>query len=68
MGRTVCVNGQDVRWEDQLTLDSLLQRFDFGYRIFVVKINGEIVRKSQYTTKIVPENAHIKIIPLLSGG
>jgi sulfur carrier protein ThiS len=34
----------------------------------VVKVNGELVRKEDYGTALVPDGADVKVIHLISGG
>lgn len=66
--KTVTVNGQEVEWEDRLTVEQLLKKIDSEHRLFLVKVNDTFVKKEQYATKIIPENARVKVIRLLSGG
>ena len=55
-------------WEDQMTIQRLLERMKFSHRLFIVKMNENIIKKELYSTQIVPENAYLTIIPLVAGG
>ena len=68
MGRSVQVNGHLMGWEENLTVEKILQRVDVGYRMFIVKVDDVIIKKDHYGSKAVPEGARIRIFPLLSGG
>ncbi len=68
MNKTVTVNSRAVDWEDQMTIQRLLERMKFSHRLFIVKMNENIIKKELYSTQIVPENAHLTIIPLVAGG
>lgn len=68
MGRSVQVNGHLFDWEENLTVEKILQSVDVGYRIFIVKVDDVIIKKEHYGSKAVPESAQIRIFPLLSGG
>jgi thiamine biosynthesis protein ThiS len=68
MKKFVFVNGQEVEWEEQMTLRRLLEKIPLQHRLFVVKIDGKIQSKKEYSVKIIPEKARVWIIPLLSGG
>jgi len=66
--KTVTVNGRAVEWEDQMTIKRLLEKIKFSHRIFIVKMNNDIIKKELYSTQIVSENAHLSILPLVAGG
>ena len=68
MNKTVTVNGRAVEWEDQMTIQRLLEKMKFSHRLFIVKMNDDIIKKELYSTKIVPENADLTILRLLAGG
>ncbi len=68
MNKTVTVNGRAVEWEAQMTIQSLLEKMKFSHRLFIVKMNEDIIKKELYSTQIVPENAHLTILRLVAGG
>ena len=68
MNKTVTVNGRAVDWEDQMTIQRLLEKMKFSHRLFIVKMNKNIIKKELYATQIVPENAHLTILRLVAGG
>ncbi|MFC2167026.1 sulfur carrier protein ThiS [Acidobacteriota bacterium] len=68
MKSTVIVNGRIVEWEDQMSIQRLLEKIKFSHRIFIVKMNNKIIKKELYLTQIVPENAVLTILPLVAGG
>lgn len=68
MIKTVIVNGRAVEWEDQMSIQRLLEKIKFSHRLFIVKMNNKIIKKELYSTQIVPENALLTILPLVSGG
>ncbi len=68
MIKTVTVNGHTVEWEDQMTIQRLLEKIKFSHRLFIVKMNNRIIKKELYSTQIVPENAHLTILRLVAGG
>ena len=66
--KTVTVNGRVVEWENQMTIQRLIEKIGFSHRLFIVKMNNDIIKKELYTTLLVPENAHLTILRLVSGG
>ena len=68
MIKTVTVNGRAVEWENQMTIQRLLEKIKFSHRLFIVKMNSDIIKKELYPTQIVPDNAHLTIMRLVAGG
>ena len=68
MNKTVTVNGHAVEWEEQMTVQRLLEKMKFSHRLFIVKMNDDIIKKELYSTLYVPENAHLTILRLVAGG
>ena len=68
MNKTVTVNGRAVEWEDQMTIQKLLEEIKFSHRLFIVKMNNKVIKKELYSTLIVPENADLTIMRLVAGG
>jgi len=66
--KTVTVNGGAVEWENQMTIQRLLEKINYSHRLFIVKMNSDIIKKELYATLIVPENAHLTILRLVAGG
>jgi len=66
--RKITVNGNLIDWEERMTLDVILKKLNYTYKMLIVKVNGELVPKNQYDSYIVPEGADLKIIHLISGG
>jgi thiamine biosynthesis protein ThiS len=68
LNKFVTVNGSSTEWEKRMTVQQLLDRIDYSHRLFVVKMNGRIVKKELYSSLAVPEDAHLEVFPLVSGG
>ena len=68
MAATIIVNGQTLDWEEGMTIDNILKEMRYTFKMLVVKVNGELVRKDQYTIFSVPRGADVKVIHLMSGG
>lgn len=65
---TITVNSNSVDWEKDLTIELLLKKLNYTFRMLVIKVNDELIKKDQYSSYIVPENADVQIIHLISGG
>lgn len=66
--KTIMVNGNSLKWEENMTINVILQRKNYTFIMLIVKVNGKLVKKTEYATKIVPPGADVKIIHLISGG
>ena len=64
----ITVNENIVEWNENLTITELLKIMKYTFPMLVIKVNGQLVKKDQYKTFIVPNNSDVKIIHLMSGG
>jgi sulfur carrier protein len=68
MDKTITVNQETIDWEENLTIDRVLKIMNYTFKMIVVKVNGELVKKEDYDTKIIPEGAEVQVIHLIAGG
>jgi len=66
--KTITVNNNKIDWQEGLTIDEILKIMNYSFKMLVVKVNDKLVKKDEYKTRIIPENADVKIIHLISGG
>ena len=66
--KTIKRNKNDFAWEENLTIAKIMKKKNYTFKMLVVKVDGKLIRKENYATTIVPENADVKIIHLISGG
>lgn len=59
---------EEIDQKESITIQELLIIKNFTFRMLVVKINGEVVKRDSYATAIVHHNDDVKIIHLISGG
>ena len=68
MKKQIIVNDNPIEWEKNLTINKILKIMKYSFKMLVIKVDGELIKKDEYGTKIVTENADVKIIHLISGG
>ena len=68
MKKQIIVNDNPIAWEENMTINKILKIMNYSFKMLVIKVNGELIKKDEYGTKIVPENDDVKIIHLISGG
>ncbi|HPK60047.1 MAG TPA: sulfur carrier protein ThiS [Candidatus Cloacimonas sp.] len=62
------VNGQKLPWKEGLVISDALKMMNYTFKMLVVKLNGELVKRENWQTTSIPQNADLKVIHLISGG
>jgi len=64
-----------IEWEENLTVDTLIDRicdrkdmFPIEGNLIMVIINGNVISQRNYSNEIITDGSDIKIIPFLAGG
>ncbi|MCX6286386.1 MAG: sulfur carrier protein ThiS [Bacteroidetes bacterium] len=55
--------GQDV-----MTVNELLKVKTFTFKMLVVRINGILVKKDEYSTAVIKDKDDVMVLHLVSGG
>ncbi len=66
--KTISVNDNSLKWEKNMTIDVILKKMNYTFKMLVVKVNGKLIKKAEYSTIIIPAAADVKVIHLISGG
>jgi sulfur carrier protein len=61
-------NNPEVFESDALTVSDLLMRKNFTFKMLVIKINGSLVKKTEYETAQIREGDDVHVLHLISGG
>ncbi len=61
------VNGRDESFRGE-TVDELLARLEIEARGVAVAIDGEIVRRSDWPTTLVPDRSRVEVVTAAAGG
>jgi len=51
-----------------MTVKNILDAKNYTFKMLVTKIDGTLVKRSDYETTTVPDNADVRVIHLISGG
>ncbi len=65
---SIVVNGKQKSFVKEETVSELLKRMHYTFPLIIVKINDQLIKKDQYEKCIIPDNATIKVIHMISGG
>ena len=61
-------NNKETLDGDIFTIAEIIKIKDYKFKMLVVRINGELVKKDRYETATVKDGDDVKIIHLVSGG
>lgn len=62
------VNGKQVDWVDNETVQDLLKRMRYTFPLVVVKINDKVVPRKEFSEVKIPNNSKVAVIHMISGG
>ena len=61
-------NKEEIFDADQLTINELLKLKNFTFRMLVIKVNNQLVKKNEYDSVFVNEGDNVMVLHLISGG
>ncbi|MDP2422765.1 MAG: sulfur carrier protein ThiS [Bacteroidales bacterium] len=53
---------------NEITVDQLLALKNFTFKMLVVKLNGQVIRKHEFETVTIKDGDEVAVIHLISGG
>lgn len=62
------VNGNSVDFVANETVSELFKRMRYVFPNVVVKINGKLVKRTDFKDTIVPDKSDVSVIHMISGG
>jgi len=62
------VNGKNVEWVKNETVEQLLRRMKYTFPLVVVKINEKVIQKKDFPISIIPDNSKVAVLHMISGG
>ncbi len=54
--------------QSDLTINQLLEIKKFTFKMLVIKVNGELVKKEHYNSFLIKEGDDVNVLHLISGG
>ncbi|MBW6491771.1 MAG: sulfur carrier protein ThiS [Lentimicrobium sp.] len=66
---TIILNNRTESFDaNQLTINQILKVKNFTFKMLVVKVNGELVRRRDFDNVIVKDGDDVMILHLITGG
>jgi thiamine biosynthesis protein ThiS len=64
----ITVNGDALPWHEGMTVRDVLTARNYTFRMLVVRVNGTVIPKTSFDSAVIPDNALVDVIHLISGG
>lgn len=65
----IILNNKEESFEaDHFTINELLQVKKFTFKMLVIKVNGHLIKKSEYDSAIIHDGDEVMVLHLISGG
>jgi len=64
----ITVNGERMDWHEGMTVAEILKIRSYIFRMLVIQVNGELVKRGTYDKAVVPDGADVEVIHMISGG
>lgn len=61
-------NRDEVIEREEITIAELLQIKNFSFKMLIIKVNGHLVKRHEYDTKIVKNGDDVSVFHLITGG
>ena len=62
------VNGDSLEWHDGMTIRDILVAKKYLFPLLVITVNENLYLRQDYDTTLVPNDADVKVVHLMSGG
>ena len=65
----IILNNREESFEQSsITINKLLEIKKFTFKMLVIKVNGELIKKDRYDMVIIKEGDDVNVLHLISGG
>lgn len=61
-------NKEEVLNAERLTVNELLKIKNFTFKMLVIKVNGQLIKKPQFDTATIQDGDDVMVLHLISGG
>lgn len=61
-------NKEEILDAEQLTVNELLKVKNYTFKMLVIKVNSQIIRKTEYNSALIHDGDDVMVLHLISGG
>jgi thiamine biosynthesis protein ThiS len=58
----------DIPWQQDMTVEQVLQACEFSHRHLVVSVNGRLVPPAEYAEQMVADKDQVRVVHVIGGG
>ena len=66
--RMIHVNGEQSEWSRGKTVRDVIKEKNYIFPLLIARINGKLIPRDEYDSAVIPDEATVDIIHLMSGG
>ena len=59
--KKITVNDNIINWEEDMTITRILKIMNYTFRMLVVKVDGQLIKKNEYESTIVSPDVDVKM-------
>ncbi len=64
----IVVNGKELEFNNEITIEQLLVNLEIEDKVMAVAVNMEIVKKDNWSSRIIKEDDKIELLHFVGGG
>ncbi len=64
----IIVNGEQTEWSRGKTVSDVIKEKNYIFPLLIARINGKLIPRDEYDSTVIPDEATVDIIHLMSGG
>lgn len=64
----ILVNEEPLQWHPGMTVRDVLKAKNYRFPMLVIHVGDALIQKKDYDTTVIPDEAVVKVIHLISGG
>jgi sulfur carrier protein len=64
----ITTKGKQLEWHEGLTVREVLQTLGYNFPSVLVRVNGTIIRRKNWDSAVVPDEAEVEVRPIVAGG
>ena len=62
------VNGERSEWSEGKTVRDVIREKNYLFPLLIARINGKLIPRNKFDSTVIPDEAVVDIIHLMSGG
>lgn len=62
------VNGKIYNFDDNITLENIINHLNISHQNIIAEVNGQIVLKEKFNKTVIEDNSVIEFIKFVGGG